>query len=107
MGFQSHYDFLKSIIKFDSNNLIHLVLFHTGLIEMCIVRGHLRHKNGGHLVKENIIREMYENTIPLLKSNLKLFNTTTFIDVSNKGNNIVSKSNLPNWIIDNKLEELV
>ncbi len=48
---------------------------------------------------------MYENTIPLLKENAKLFETKTFINVENKIIDKVRKNNQPKWVLNNNLFE--
>ena len=39
LGFQSRYDYLKSIAYFDRANRIHLILFFTDDLDLCIGRG--------------------------------------------------------------------
>lgn len=67
LGYQSHYDYLKSI-SLNKFVQIHLILFFTDDQNLCILRAAIRHKNGGHLVSSNVIIEMYKNTLPLLNS---------------------------------------
>lgn len=105
LGFQSHYDYLKSIAYFDPDNKTHLILFYTDSIDLCLFRAKLRHKRGGHLVKPEVVTEMYENTMPLLKSHLKIFKTMKFIDVNNEGFSKVKAENPPKWITENDLEK--
>lgn len=107
LGFPSHYDYLKSIAAFNPSNTIHLLLFYTDNLNLCLTRAHVRHKNGGHLVKPEIVTEMYEQTFPLLKQNLSLFHTFRFIDISNTLIWEASPSRLPNWLEDNDLVNLV
>ncbi len=105
LGFQSHYDYLKSLAHFDSNNKIHLILFFTDSLGLCLTRANIRHKSGGHLVKPEIVTEMYESTIPLLKENISIFKSMTFIDNANTIVRKVKANNPPNWIKDNDLEQ--
>lgn len=105
LGFQSHYDYLKSIVYFDSINQIHLIIYFTDSLELCISRAETRHKNGGHLVEEAIVTEMFENTFPLFKENKGLFSSMKFLDVSKKGITNVSSNHIPNWIKDNDLTQ--
>lgn len=105
LGFLSHYDYLKSIAYVDPSNKTHLILFFCDSIDLCLFRANLRHKRGGHLVKPEIVTEMYENTIPLLKNHLKIFQSIKFIDVTNEGFSIVKPENPPKWIIENDLEK--
>ena len=104
LGFQSHYDYLKSIAYFDPSNQVHLILFYTDSIELCLLRAAIRHKNGGHLVEPSIVKEMYNNTIPLLKQHTSLFNSMTFINISNTNIDKVTNPILPNWITENHLD---
>lgn len=79
LGFQSHYDYLKSIAAFDPSNKIYLVLFFTDNINLCIDRAKVRHLSGGHEVKQEIIKEMYQNTFPLFEANKSLFHSIRFL----------------------------
>lgn len=105
LGFQSHYDYLKSIAYFDPANEVHLLLFFTDFLALCIDRAKVRHLNGGHEVKPEIIEEMYANTFPLFQKHKSLFHTIRLIDVGDT--TLVEYSqdskNLPAWIIDNEL----
>jgi predicted ABC-type ATPase len=103
LGFQSHYDYLKSIAYFNPENKIHLILYFTDMVSLCIKRADFRYKNGGHLVEAAIVTEMYENTIPLLKSHIDIFTTKSFIDVTEEFVNPVTLNNIPNWLKDNNL----
>ena len=105
LGFQSHYDYLKSIAYFDSRNHIHLTLYFTDNVELCLLRAETRHRNGGHLVKPAIIEEMYANTFPLFRDNTGLFSTMTFLDVSDTSIIEVTENHIPNWIKANDLTQ--
>ena len=105
LGFQSHYDYLNSLANFDSTNNVHLILFFTNSLDLCLRRADIRHKNGGHLVKSEVVTEMYENTIPLLENHLKIFKSIKFIDVNNEGFSIVNAENPPKWVTENDLEK--
>lgn len=94
---------MKSIAYFDSSNHIHLILYFTDSIELCLLRADIRHKNGGHLVESSIIKEMYENTFPLFKENITLFKTIKFLDISDINILEVTSNHIPNWINDNDL----
>jgi predicted ABC-type ATPase len=104
LGFQSHYDYLKSIAQFDSNNKICLILFFTNTLELCFRRAALRYEFGGHLVSREIIEEMYEQTIPLLKEYIKLFHSLSFLDVTNDNITKVTLDSLPDWVRNASLE---
>ncbi len=106
LGFQSHYDYLKSILRFAGSIRVHLLLFFTDDLTLCIDRAKIRHVNGGHEVKPEIIEEMYANTMPLFKANSSLFHTIRLVDstsVTIYSYNKTSKE-LPTWIIENELQ---
>lgn len=106
LGFPSHYEYLKSIAGFDPSNQIHLLLFFTDNLSLCIDRARVRHLSGGHEVKQEIIEEMYADTVPLFQLNKTLFSSVRLIDVQNtimieptQQTNV-----LPSWIIANNLQ---
>jgi predicted ABC-type ATPase len=104
LGFQSHYDYLKSIAYFDRNNAIHLLLFFTDDITLCIDRAKSRHLSGGHEVKQAIVEEMYANTFPLFEQPKHLFATVRLIDVTDQTLlEPAADAPLPNWIQANHL----
>jgi predicted ABC-type ATPase len=105
LGFQSHYDYLKSIAYFDSDNQVHLILYFTENIELCLLRAETRHRNGGHLVEPAIIEEMFENTFPLFRENVNLFKTIKFLDVSDMNILEVNSNHIPDWIKENDLSQ--
>lgn len=47
LGFQSHYDYLKSIAYFDPANQVHLLLFFTDFLTLCLDRAKIRHFERG------------------------------------------------------------
>lgn len=112
LGFQSHYDFVKSIKNFNSEqNIIKVVLLHTDDIKLCLQRAKVRHEKGLHLVPRETIQQMYENTIPLLKQNFSIMSSLVAIDVvgddidpeikiiyERDENNLKLLDKLPNWI---------
>ncbi|GAA0882171.1 hypothetical protein GCM10009120_07680 [Sphingobacterium siyangense subsp. cladoniae] len=81
LGFQSHYDLVSRLRNFNRENRLELILFHTGDLQLCLDRARIRHENGLHLVLPETIREMYQNTIPLLIENIEIFSSITGIDV--------------------------
>lgn len=107
LGFTSHYDYLKSIANFNRVSKVHLILFYTNSVEFCLTRAETRHKDGGHLVKPEIVKEMYEQTFPLLKENLQIFKTFRFIDVSQVSTLEVTAQNIPDWLQNENLEDLI
>lgn len=103
LGFLSHYDYLKSIAAFNPANRVHLILFYTDSVNFCLTRAEIRYKKGGHLVKSEIITEMYEQTFLLLKENVHIFQTFRFVDVSTTSISEVTPSLLPTWLQDEVL----
>jgi len=83
LGYQSHYDFAKSLRSFNPRqNTINVVLFHTDQIKLCFQRAKIRHEKGLHLVPHETIQQMYDNTIPLIKQNFSLISSLVAVDVS-------------------------
>jgi predicted ABC-type ATPase len=105
LGFESHYDYLKSLANFDSSNKVHLILFFTDTLNLYLTRANIRHESGGHLVKPEIVTEMYDKTIPLLKENISIFKSMRFIDITNENISRVTANNPPNWVKDNDLTQ--
>ena len=81
LGFQSHYDLLKKLKGFNKENKIEVILFHTNDLQLCLDRARIRHENGLHLVPPDTIREMYNNTMPLLIQNIGLVSGLVGLDV--------------------------
>lgn len=105
LGFSSHYDYLKSIAYFDRTNSIHLLLFFADDLSLCIDRAKIRHLSGGHEVRQEIIEEMYVNTLPLFQQNKDLFNTVRLVDMTDTApvEHSRDSGNLPAWIVANGL----
>lgn len=106
LGFQSHYDYLKSILRFDRSIRVYLLLFFTDDLTLCIDRAKIRHVNGGHEVRPEIIEEMYANTLPLFKANSSLFHTIRLVDSTSLAIHSYTKTSkqLPAWIVENELQ---
>ena len=107
LGFQSHYDYLKSIANFDPENKIHLLLFFTDKLSLCLGRASIRHEMGGHLVKPEIVEEMYNATFPLLKQHLSIFKSFSFIDNTDLSVRKVTPKNIPDWLKESGLSYLL
>lgn len=103
LGYASHYDYLKSLAISRKHIKIHLILFFTDNVELCLLRAKVRHQNGGHLVEPHVIQTMYRDTIPLFKVHCKCFASVSFISVTDFYIEEVTSSNLPNWILSNDL----
>lgn len=81
LGFQEHYDFLNSVRAFNSGNEFQVILFHSDHPDLCVQRARIRHENGLHLVPEETVREMYSNTLPLLRNHMKMFSSVLAVDI--------------------------
>lgn len=105
LGFQSHYDYLKSIASFDRSNEINLILFFTDNMDLCIDRAKIRHMNGGHEVKQEVIEEMYNNTFKLFEQNKSLFSKVGLINVNETSISRPKKGRIPypKWIVENRM----
>jgi predicted ABC-type ATPase len=103
LGYPSHYEYVKSLLSSGKGIKIHLLLFFTDNVELCILRAKVRHQNGGHLVEPLVIKEMYNNTITLFKQHSGLFSFVSFIKVMDTEVEEVTMDNLPGWITDNNL----
>ena len=86
LGFPEHYDYILSAKSFNNENKLHLTLFHTDDLNLCLERSRLRFESGLHLVKPEIVQQMHANTIPLLKENFAAIDQLVLINVEN--NNI-------------------
>jgi len=86
LGYPEHYDYVLSAKRFNNENKLHVILFHTDDLEMCLERARLRFESGRHLVKPDTIREMFTNTLPLLKKN---FDSIDHLMLVNTDNNYV------------------
>lgn len=117
LGYQAHYDLIKNIKGFSPDNRIEVILFHTDDINICLDRARIRHEEGLHLVPPETVKEMYDNTIPLLKQNLSVIAGLRAVNV--KGNNIFPKAvidytnanlnildELPKWLDKELIEQL-
>jgi predicted ABC-type ATPase len=109
LGFESHYDYLKSIAYFNPVNQVHLVLFYTDHVALCLDRANLRYLNGGHLVKPQVVEEMYSNTFRLFERNKQLFQVVRLIDVKEATPIECCRGMqpLPDWIIHNNLSDFL
>jgi predicted ABC-type ATPase len=107
LGYQSHYDYLESIVLSDKRIKVHLILFFTDDVNLCLLRAEVRYKNGGHLVTLPVVNEMYQNTIPLFKNNVRLFSSISFISVTNTDIEEVTGLRVPSWVSDNGLSKYI
>ena len=82
LGYQEHYDYILSAKKFRSDNALHLILFYTDDVNICLDRAKARFESGRHLVKPDTIREMYDNTLPLLQQYFGQIASVYFVNVT-------------------------
>ncbi|TAE32517.1 MAG: hypothetical protein EAZ91_04135 [Cytophagales bacterium] len=107
LGFESHYSYLKSIAYFNPANQVHLFLFYTDHVALCLDRASLRYINGGHEVKPEVVQEMYANTFPLFEKHKQLFQAVRLVDVNEDSPIECHRrmEQLPDWITRNNLLE--
>ncbi|MDB5090956.1 MAG: putative ABC-type ATPase [Mucilaginibacter sp.] len=82
LGYSHQYEYILSTKKFRAENKLHIILFFTDDIDLCLIRAKERHESGRHLVKPEIIREMYANTLPLLKDNFDAIDGLILLDAN-------------------------
>lgn len=69
LGFTHQFEYTLSLKRFNSDNKLHVILFFTDDIGLCKERAKERYESGRHLVEPETIDKMYNNTLPLLKTN--------------------------------------
>jgi hypothetical protein len=89
LGFAHQYEYALSAKKFSRENKVNIILFYTDSLQLCLDRAGECHNSGLHLVKPEIIQQMYFNTIPLLKENFASIDLVILIDAG-KNNKIVT-----------------
>lgn len=106
LGFESHYDYLRSIASFDRRNEIELILFFTDDLNVCLDRAKIRHLNGGHEVTAEVINEMYVATMPLFEQNKNLFTRIILVDVTYSSVIELTEAYqpLPAWVQENNFQ---
>ncbi|RYG28667.1 MAG: hypothetical protein EOO01_39400 [Chitinophagaceae bacterium] len=82
LGYPHQYDYILSTKRFSHDNKLHVVLFFTDQLQLCLDRAEARYASGSHLVKPEIIREMYANTVPLLKENFDKIDELLLVDTN-------------------------
>ncbi len=89
LGFAHQYEYALSAKKFSQENKLNIILFYTDSLQLCLDRARERHINGLHLVKPEIIRQMFDNTIPLLKENFAEIDNIILLD-ANENNQLTT-----------------
>jgi len=109
LGYPHQYEYTLAAKKFNNENQPDVILFFTGSLQLCLDRAKIRFESGLHLVTPEIIAEMYNNTIPLLKANFDNIDNLTLIDATeendfftvanyNKSSNkLVERNHSPTW----------
>ena len=80
LGFEHQYNYTLSLKRFSNEVKLDVILFFTDHLQLCQDRAVQRFKNGLHLVKPDIIEQMYNNTIPLLKANFQAIDRLIMLD---------------------------
>jgi len=86
LGFPHQYEYAISTKHFSRSNKLHVILFYTNSLQLCLDRAKTRHESGLHLVRPEIVTQMYQNTIPLFKSNFDAIDHAILVnaDTQNK-----------------------
>lgn len=86
LGFAHQYEYAVAAKKFRHNNKLHVILFYSDSLRLCLDRAKLRHESGLHLVRPEIVMKMYDNTIPLFKHHFDAVDHATMVnaDANNK-----------------------
>jgi predicted ABC-type ATPase len=89
LGFAHQYEYALSAKKFGRENKLNIILFYTDSLQLCLDRARERHISGLHLVMPDIIRQMFYNTIPLLKENFAAIDNIILLD-ANEDNQLIT-----------------
>lgn len=84
LGFDQHYSLLTQIPYYYTSYTIHILLFFTDDLQLCLDRTAKRFDNGGHYVPEAVVKEMYAQTLSLLRKNISFFSHIQFFDVAHE-----------------------
>jgi len=82
LGYPHQYEYALAAKKFSNENQLNVILFFTDSLQLCLDRAKIRHESGLHLVMPDTIVEMYNNTIPLLKTNFDSVDNLSLIDAN-------------------------
>lgn len=84
LGYPHQYEYTRSIMRFSAENKLNVILFFTDSLQLCKDRAKIRFESGRHLVKPDIVEQMYNNTIPLLKTNFDLFDRLLIVNTNDE-----------------------
>lgn len=85
LGCQEQYDYIIAAKGPGRQNKLHVILFFSDSLQLCLDRVKIRHENGSDFVPAAAVTELYNNTIPLLKSNFEEIDTLRLIDAKITG----------------------
>lgn len=89
LGFEHQYNYALTLKRFNAANQLRVILFFTDSLQLCLDRAKERHENGLHLVKPDIVTQMFENTLSLFKTNFNHIDHVQFIH-ADKSNTVIS-----------------
>ncbi|TSJ35951.1 hypothetical protein FO440_23830 [Mucilaginibacter corticis] len=110
---REHYDYIRAVKAFNPGHKLIVNLFFTDSLQLCFDRARSRHENGSHFVPPERIAQMYNDIIPLLKSNFEVIDTLRLIDAkktgqfspaaeyTRAGNRFIVRDWEPKWLLDN------
>lgn len=81
LGYPHQYDYALAMKAFNRENKLNVVLFFTDDLQFCQDRAKIRYESGLHLVKPEVISQMYHNTLPLFKTHFKAIDSAVFLDL--------------------------
>jgi len=80
LGFEHQYSYALAMKRFSNEVKLDVILFFTDHLQLCQDRAIERFTKGLHLVKPDVIEQMYNNTIPLLKTNFQAIDRLIMLD---------------------------